>query len=104
MNSRAKVKLLAWLAITGVHFSISNLILPLTASLAAQAAGTPDGPGLAVTLMVRVTRLLHFPLVTLGLYSREWFPGSWVYLPMVLNSAIWGVGFCWVARYFRKNH
>jgi hypothetical protein len=50
MNSCVRIKLLAWLGIAGVHFGLSNLILPLTMALTAQAAGTTDGPGLAVTL------------------------------------------------------
>jgi hypothetical protein len=77
--------------------------LPLTLALAAQAAGAADGPGIAVTLLVRVTRLLHFPLVTLALYPREWFPGNWVYVPMAVNSLIWASGIYWLIGIFRKT-
>ena len=50
----------------------------------------------AVALLVRATKLLHFPLVTLALYPREWFPGNWVYLPMAANSLIWAYGISWL--------
>jgi len=78
------------------------LIIPATMALTQQSAGTPEGHGLAVTLLVRLTKLLHFPLVTLALYPREWFPGYWVYVPMALNSLIWGIGICWLIGLFRK--
>jgi hypothetical protein len=51
---------------------------------------------------VRVTKLLHFPLVTLALFPREWFPGSWVYVPMAANSAIWACAvYCLIGLYRR---
>ena len=102
MNSRVRTKLLAWLGIAGVHFGLSNLILPLTMALMAQAAGTTDGPGLAVTLLVRATKLLLFPLVTLALYPREWFPGNWVYVPMAANSAIWACAVYYLIGLYRR--
>jgi hypothetical protein len=102
MNSCVRAKLLAWLGIAGVHFGLSNLILPLTVALTAQAVGTTDGPGLAVTLLVRATKLLHFPLVTLALYPREWFPGNWVYVPMAANSAIWACAVYYLIGLYRR--
>lgn len=93
---------LTWLAIAGAHFGLSHLILPLTMALTSQAAGNADGPGLAVTLLVRATKLLHFPLVTLALFPREWFPGNWVYVPMAANSAIWACAvYCLIGLYRR---
>ena len=102
MKSSAKLGKLAWLLIAVIHFGVSNLILPLTMALAQQGADTPEGPGLAVTLLVRATKLLHFPLITLALYPREWFPGDWVYLPMAANSLVWGFGISWLVGFYRK--
>lgn len=103
MKPSIKARLLTWIGIAGGHFVLSHLILPLTTALTANAAGTPDGPGMAVALLVRVTKLLHFPLVTLALYPREWFPGDWVYVPMALNSAIWAFGICGLIVLLRKR-
>lgn len=102
MKTSAMFGRLTWIVIAAIHFGLSNLILPLTVALTAQAAGTPDGPGMAVTLLVRATKLLHLPLVTLALYPREWFPGNWVYVPMAVNSLIWAIGICWLIRLFQK--
>jgi len=94
--------LIAWVVIALIHFGMSHLILPLTIALVQQSSGASEGTGAAVGLLVRMTKLLHFPLVTLALYPREWFPGNWVYLPMGANSLIWGLGVYWVVRIYRK--
>jgi hypothetical protein len=102
MKSSATLGRLAWAVFAAIHFGLSHLILPLTMALVQQASGAAEGAGMAVTLLVRLTRLLHFPIVTLALYPREWFPGNWIYLPMAANSLIWGFGICWLVGLFRK--
>jgi hypothetical protein len=99
-----KRKALTLLLIAGAHFAASRIILPITMSLAAQAAAAQDGPGTAVMLLVRATKLLHFPMVTLALYPREWFPGSWVYVPMALNSLLWAWGIYGLISLYRRWH
>ena len=103
MKRSFRVKLVMWFGIAVVHFGLSQLILPLTTALTAQAAGIPDGPGMTVTLLVRATKLLHLPLVTLALYPREWFPGSWVCVPMALNSAMWACGIYGLIVLYRRS-
>lgn len=96
-------RVIAIVAVAMAHFALSNLILPIVEAVVAEAAGTPGGTGMAVTLLVRATRLLHFPLVTLALFPREWFPGHWVYVPMALNSLIWAFVILGVAALYRKS-
>ncbi len=102
MKLKARFSFPAWILMTLAHFGVSHLILPFTTALTAQAAGTPDGPGFGVTLLVRLTKLLHLPLVTLALYPRQWFPGDWVNVPMALNSLIWGAGLTWLIGVYRR--
>jgi len=102
MKSSANLRQLTWIVIAVIHFGLSNLILPLTLALTKQAAATPEGTGMAVALLVRATKLLHFPLVTMALYPREWFPGEWIYVPMAVNSLIWASGIYWLIGIFRK--
>lgn len=102
MPNSVAARVAAWLAIAVIHFGLSQLILPATAALTSHATGTLEGLDLPVTLLVRLTKLLHFPLVTLALYPREWFPGNWVYLPMAANSMIWAFGIRWLIGLFRK--
>ncbi|MGE5255564.1 MAG: hypothetical protein ACM3KE_02775 [Hyphomicrobiales bacterium] len=101
MSFRRKV--LTLLGLAGAHFACSRLILFVTIALTARAAGTPDGPGTAVTLLVRLTKLLYFPLVTLALYPRQWFPGNWLYVPMALNSIIWSFGIYGLMGLYRRS-
>ncbi len=103
MKTTAKFRLPAWLVVALLHFGLSNLILPLTTTLTAWAVAATDGPGFGVTLLVRLTKLLHLPLVTLALYPREWFPGGWVCVPMALNSLIWAGGVCGLIRLYRRS-
>jgi hypothetical protein len=103
MPSSVAARVMAWLVIAVIHFSLSQLILPATAALTSHTSGALERPDLPVTLLVRLTKLLHFPLVTLALYPREWFPGNWVYLPMAANSLIWAFGICLLLRLYRKK-
>jgi hypothetical protein len=102
MKPTARFGIPTWMLVALIHFGLSHLIVHLTMALTARAAGTVDGVGLGVTLLVRLTKLLHLPLVTLALYPRQWFPGGWVAVPMVLNSLIWAGGVCWLIRIYRR--
>lgn len=102
MGTAKKLGKRAWVLMVLIHFGLSNLILPLTLALVKHASGTAEGPGTAVTLLVRTTQLLHLPFVTLALYPREWFPGDWVYVPMAANSLIWAVGIYGLIELFRR--
>ncbi len=102
-RSSVRVNWLSWIVIAIIHFGLSQLIIPATVVLTRQSTGAPEGAVLTITLLVRATKLLHFPLVTLALYPREWFPGNWIYLPMAANSLIWAAGVCWLIRVFRKT-
>jgi hypothetical protein len=42
-------------------------------------------------VIVWITRILYFPVLTLSLYSRHWFPGNWIYIPICVNSLLWGI-------------
>jgi hypothetical protein len=42
-------------------------------------------------IFVWVSRILYFPIVTLSLFPRNLFPGGMIYIPIILNSFIWGI-------------
>jgi hypothetical protein len=102
MTTRAR-KALMWLVFAAMHYGLSLLIVPATVAVTRQAAGIAEGTDLAVTLLVRLTRLLHFPLVTLALYPREWFPGNWIHVPIALNSMVWATILYGLVRLFTKR-
>ncbi len=102
MPNSVAARVMAWLALAVIHFGLCQLILPATVALTRDATSSLEGPGLLVTLLVRLTKLFHFPLVTLAFYPREWFPGNWIYLPMAANSMIWAFMIRWLIGLFQK--
>jgi hypothetical protein len=78
------------LGLAGVHFFLSWGIVPLTL-----AAGRtlPDGmlKSLFIGGLVAITKALYFPILALALYPRIWFPGHWIYVPVAVNSLLWGL-------------
>jgi hypothetical protein len=74
------------LLIAFCHFGLSVLVVPLT--LAVSRALTMQQPESSplIQLLVILTGILHFPIVSLSLYSRMWFPGNWIYVPILINS------------------
>ena len=79
-------KLLIVLGIALGHFGII-LALTFAGLSAAQAGGTT----LVSQILVWTSRVLYFPIITLALFPREMFPGSLVYVPILLNSLLWGI-------------
>ncbi len=70
-----------------IHFAACLAIIAISMSAASalnQAQATA-----AFRVLVTVTRILHFPIISLSWYSRQWFPGDWIYVPMAINSILW---------------
>lgn len=81
----------AGLMFAAVHFVLSLGIVPLTLKIGSLVpAGTADS--LFYKMLALVTRVLYFPILSLALYPRHWFPGNWITLPIALNSLLWGTG------------
>ncbi len=70
---------------TAVHFLASVLIVPATLKVGAAGSGFAG-------LLTETTRVLYFPIMGLALYPRHWFPGRWIYIPIGVNSLLWGLG------------
>lgn len=70
-----------------IHFAASVAIIAI--SMSAVSALKQAQTTLGFRILVELTRILHFPVISLSWYSRQWFPGDWIYVPMALNSIIW---------------
>ena len=75
-----------------IHFGLSVLIVVTSMSVLTAANTVPAAPTSGVRILVAATRILHFPIVSLSWYSRQWFPGNWIYVPIIVNSLIWAAG------------
>ena len=88
-----------------VHFAVSLAIVPLTLKI---GATLPEGPthSLFYRLLAGVTKTLYFPIISMGLYPRHWFPGDMITIPIACNSLLWGIGLMaaiWLARRHRRR-
>ncbi len=74
-----------------IHFALCVGIVPGTMTLATGYDAGSQAPSAVFRLLVVVTMVLHYPIISLALYSRDWFPGNWVYVPVGINSLLWGI-------------
>jgi hypothetical protein len=77
--------------IAAVHFIATKIIVALTMQMGMFAASSSRAAGYLGSFLVWVTRVLFFPVITLSLYSRKYFPGDWIFVPVVVNSLLWGI-------------
>ena len=83
-----------------IHFAVSVAIIAI--SMSAAPALNPTQMNVGFRVLVAVTRILHFPIISLSWYSRQWFPGDWIYVPMAVNSMIWAAALCVLYILFKK--
>ena len=91
------------IALAALHLVLSKTVVAVAMRIDMFAA---DAGWAAVALgrtLIAVTRVLYFPIITLSLYSRQWFPGNWIYAPMCLNSLLWAVTIAGVIWWWRKR-
>ena len=74
-----------------IHFTLCVGIVPGTMALVAGHDTGSQAPSAFFSLLVMVTTVLHYPIISLALYSRHWFPGQWIYVPIGINSLLWGI-------------
>jgi hypothetical protein len=83
-------KTITILAIATAHLLATRATIVLTE--ARVAANTFDDPAsLLPYILVLATKVLSFPIITLSLYSRQWYPGNLIYIPFLINSLVWAV-------------
>ena len=85
-----------------VHFGLSVLIVPITMSLATTMSAAQSTPSHAIKVLVGATRILHFPIVSQSWYSRQWFPGRWINIPIFFNSLLWAGGSYALIYFYKK--
>ena len=94
--------LVIFLIITLIHFGLSVLIIPITMSVAGALNAAQSMPTIGMQTLVAATRILHFPIISLSWYSRQWFPGDWIRIPILINSLLWAGGICFLVFVFKK--
>ena len=75
-----------------IHFGLSIMIVAVSMSVATTMSEVQPEPSFTFRILVETTRIVHFPIISMSLYSRDWFPGNWIYVPMLANSFLWAAG------------
>jgi hypothetical protein len=95
-------KLAIFLFITLIHFGLSVLIIPMTMTVAGTLKAAQSMPTVGLKTLVAATRILHFPIISQSWYSRQWFPGDWIRIPILINSLLWAGGIYFLVIIFQK--
>jgi len=78
------------LIISAIHFGLCRALNH--AVLAAAAAHACDGTAAPVSgFLSGLARVLYFPILSLHLYARNWFPGDLILIVLAANSLVWGI-------------
>lgn len=94
--------LVIFILIAVIHFALSALIVPATLTVGGAPSFEQSEPRLTLKALVMATRILHFPIISQSLYSRHWFPGGWIYVPIFINSLLWAIGIFSLYRVYKK--
>ena len=95
-------KLAIFLFITLIHFGLSVLIIPMTMTVAGTLNAAQSMPTVGLKTLVAATRILHFPIISQSWCSRQWFPGDWIRIPILINSFLWAGGIYFAVIVCRK--
>ena len=77
------------LAIAGTHFAASKVITSIVLFIINSDAYQILAVRMVTKMLVVATKILYFPILSLSLYSRQWFPGYWINVVILLNSLLW---------------
>lgn len=98
---RPRQPLALGLIVAAVHFGLSLAIVPLTLKIGTLLPATASGAPL-YHVLAGITRVLYFPIVSLALYPRYWFPGQWMTVPIAVNSLLWGAALALIMTLGRR--
>jgi hypothetical protein len=98
---RLMKKIVVIFTIALVHLGVCKTVVAI--ALAATSGNAFDGKmSMWVKMMIWATKVLYFPVISLSLYSRQWFPGKLIYIPIFANSLLWAAVIYFAVRYFSK--
>jgi len=94
-------KILVIFIIALIHLGVSRTVVAI--ALAGTSGNAFNGEmSMWVKMLIWTTKVLYFPIISLSLYSRQWFPGKLIYIPIFTNSLLWAAVIYFTVRYFSK--
>ena len=88
--------------IAALHLFLCKLIVTAVRAIINTDAYQITGIKILTNTLVTATKVLYFPLLSLSLYSRQYFPGPLIYIVIIANSLIWAVAIYMAYRIYKK--
>lgn len=88
--------------ITAAHFTLSKLVPVMTLLLMDTGMSHRSVIHILIRLLVILTKVLYFPILSFGLYPRHWFPGYWINSVILLNSLLWALVIFFAITLYRR--
>jgi hypothetical protein len=78
------------LCIAAVHFVVTKMVTVITIFVF-RASAVETGVSSLARLLMMISRVLYFPVMTMAWYPRRFFPGNFILIPLLINSFIWAI-------------
>ena len=76
------------LFITVVHSVLTKVVSMVTLSVVTANVNETQMSFIG-RLMMMLSKVLYFPVITMAWYPRQFFPGNFVVIPLFVNSLLW---------------
>ena len=94
-------KIIVIFIIALVHLGVCKTVVAI--GLAGTSGNAFNGEmSVWVKMLIWITKVLYFPIISLSLYSRQWFPGKLIFIPRFTNSLLWAVVIYFAVRCLSK--
>lgn len=78
------------LGIAAGHFVFTKIVSMITLSVTRANVNAPRMSFMGRLLMM-ISKVLYFPVITLAWYPRRFFPGNFIVIPLFINSLLWAL-------------
>ena len=83
-------KYITVLGIAVAHFVVTKVVTRITFSVVTANAEEIRMSFTGHLLMI-ISKVLYFPVMSLAWYPRRFFPGNFILIPLFINSLVWAV-------------
>jgi hypothetical protein len=78
------------LVIAVVHAAVTKIISSITLFVVAANVHNAQMSVMG-RLLMWISKVFYFPVITMALYPRQFFPGNLVIVPLFINSLLWAL-------------
>ena len=78
------------LVIAVVHCAFTKIISSITLSVVTANIHKAQMPLMGRLLML-ISKVFYFPVITMAFYPRQFFPGNLIIIPLFINSLLWAL-------------